>query len=309
MAENDPRSFGEKVADVKRKAWAGEEPNISDYNLKNLYQAMMLHAAYNERDHPLEKAGWKTYVTYTFVIAIMLVMIFVGLHNRHTSDGLIAPGSLIFGLLAMLVIEKTRHVCALKEWKRLNLHHIYSLPEMKKSSQRFVNQLAAALTIAEPLRTAIINKIDNWMSDEDVLTQTEFLGRISTSYSLKFIENALHENLAKGGIDISAENLAKIINHQASNMSPLMEVGTVGEPIFSFEPGSKVPSSLQTELSELKAQINLPEALRNEHMHVVSGSGGGKTQLFQKMILDDVRNGNTVIVIDSQQQMIPKLTR
>lgn len=46
---------------------------------------------------------------------------------------------------------------------------------------------------------------------------------------------------------------------------------------------------------------------RDQHTHVVGGSGHGKTQLLQYLISRDLEEDCTVIVIDSQRQMIPKL--
>lgn len=51
--------------------------------------------------------------------------------------------------------------------------------------------------------------------------------------------------------------------------------------------------------------IDLPN--RTEHMHILGGSGSGKTSLIQYMISKDLEEDCTVIVIDSQRQMIPKL--
>ena len=57
----------------------------------------------------------------------------------------------------------------------------------------------------------------------------------------------------------------------------------------------------------------LPVASRFEHMHIVAGSGYGKTQLLQQLImhdLDEYRWGRRyVIVIDSQGDMIRKISR
>lgn len=52
----------------------------------------------------------------------------------------------------------------------------------------------------------------------------------------------------------------------------------------------------------------LPEELRTSHAMVCAGSGAGKTQLLQSLIWDDVQKGYPLIVIDSQSQMINKLS-
>lgn len=66
-------------------------------------------------------------------------------------------------------------------------------------------------------------------------------------------------------------------------------------------------------LAEVAVPFHIPEALRFEHCHIVGGTGHGKTQLMQKMIHADLvaaaADGRSVIVIDSQGDLINKLMR
>ncbi|MBV9693170.1 MAG: DUF87 domain-containing protein, partial [Alphaproteobacteria bacterium] len=59
--------------------------------------------------------------------------------------------------------------------------------------------------------------------------------------------------------------------------------------------------------------FRIPDELRFEHCHIVGGTGHGKTQLMQKMIHTDLiasrDDGRSVIVIDSQGDLINKLVR
>ena len=61
-------------------------------------------------------------------------------------------------------------------------------------------------------------------------------------------------------------------------------------------------------LFDLKTPFAIPEAARFEHLHMVAGSGHGKTQTLQYLIsrdLEDVARGDkTVIVIDSQGDLL-----
>jgi hypothetical protein len=66
---------------------------------------------------------------------------------------------------------------------------------------------------------------------------------------------------------------------------------TVFEPIFS----SPYPFSI-------------PESLRFEHCHILAGTGYGKTQLLQKLMLDDIKEGRGFCAIDSQGDLIRNLT-
>ena len=59
--------------------------------------------------------------------------------------------------------------------------------------------------------------------------------------------------------------------------------------------------------------FRVPEDMRFEHCHVVGGTGHGKTQLLQRMIHADLtaarEDGRSVVVIDSQGDLIQKLVR
>ena len=59
---------------------------------------------------------------------------------------------------------------------------------------------------------------------------------------------------------------------------------------------------------ETRVPFSMPFAARFEHMHVVGGSGHGKTQLLQSLILRDIEKllsgKGSIVVIDSQGDMI-----
>lgn len=64
---------------------------------------------------------------------------------------------------------------------------------------------------------------------------------------------------------------------------------------------------------DVPVPFRIPDELRFEHCHIVGGTGHGKTQLMQKMIHADLvasrEDGRSVIVIDSQGDLINKLVR
>lgn len=66
-------------------------------------------------------------------------------------------------------------------------------------------------------------------------------------------------------------------------------------------------------LFTLKTPFSIPEARRFEHMHIVAGSGYGKTQTLQYFIakdLEDVARGDkSVVVIDSQGDLISTILK
>ncbi len=52
----------------------------------------------------------------------------------------------------------------------------------------------------------------------------------------------------------------------------------------------------------------IPTQLRFEHTHILAGTGHGKTQLIQTLILDDLNQGRGFCVIDSQGDLIRNIT-
>jgi len=64
---------------------------------------------------------------------------------------------------------------------------------------------------------------------------------------------------------------------------------------------------------ETRVPLALPSEIRFEHTHILGGTGHGKTQLMQQMILADLEAAcderRSVMVIDSQGDLINKLSR
>jgi hypothetical protein len=65
------------------------------------------------------------------------------------------------------------------------------------------------------------------------------------------------------------------------------------------------------QLFSLKLPFAIPEAIRFEHVHVLAGSGHGKTQTLQHLILADLQKPDPpgLVIIDSQGDMIRKVSR
>lgn len=64
---------------------------------------------------------------------------------------------------------------------------------------------------------------------------------------------------------------------------------------------------------DLTVPFNIPTAARFEHCHILGGTGHGKTQFMQRMILEDLGKARCdnrgLIVIDSQGDLIQKISR
>jgi Type IV secretion-system coupling protein DNA-binding domain len=97
---------------------------------------------------------------------------------------------------------------------------------------------------------------------------------------------------------------------EESNKEPVWASKAKGksasELVDCYLGGTPFPHFLNTSLP-----VAIPLASRFEHMHIVGGSGHGKTQLLQNFILHDINKlregGRSVIVIDSQGDLIRQI--
>jgi hypothetical protein len=57
--------------------------------------------------------------------------------------------------------------------------------------------------------------------------------------------------------------------------------------------------------------FSIPERIRFEHTHIVAGTGHGKTQFLQSLILGDLQQPDppALIIIDSQGEMLEKIQK
>jgi hypothetical protein len=96
-----------------------------------------------------------------------------------------------------------------------------------------------------------------------------------------------------------ADKLVMPTRHKSRSGAELAEMYLRGTPF--------------ADVLNLPVPFRVPESVRFEHCHIVGGTGHGKTQLLQRMIHADLvaakEDGRSVIVIDSQGDLISKLVR
>jgi hypothetical protein len=82
--------------------------------------------------------------------------------------------------------------------------------------------------------------------------------------------------------------------------------GTPREIVSGYLAGTPLEALFQAPIP-----FALTDAQRYEHMHIVGGSGHGKTQLLQRLILTDLEREQppALIIIDSQGEMLRKIER
>jgi Type IV secretion-system coupling protein DNA-binding domain len=113
------------------------------------------------------------------------------------------------------------------------------------------------------------------------------------------LRKQLDRNFAEAsGIDYPAAN-HKLI-------TPDKFEGTPREAVSAYLGGTPLEALFYAEIP-----FALTDQQRYEHMHVVGGSGHGKTQLLQRLIVEDLRREQppALVIIDSQGEMLGKLQK
>lgn len=113
------------------------------------------------------------------------------------------------------------------------------------------------------------------------------------------VSRRLHYNLC------SASGIADPHNPRKPFIMPSKHAGTLSETVEAY-----LSATPFEELFEASVPLQLTHETRFSHMHVVGGSGAGKTQLLQSLILHDLNSDDApgMVIIDSQGDLIDKIS-
>ncbi|SEN54093.1 hypothetical protein SAMN04488077_1205 [Roseovarius tolerans] len=80
------------------------------------------------------------------------------------------------------------------------------------------------------------------------------------------------------------------------------------DAFLPFVTAQNILGDMMQYLNGIQIAVRLKPEYRYEHTHIIGGSGHGKTQLLQDLILDDLVNEDiSIVIIDSQENMLEKL--
>lgn len=153
----------------------------------------------------------------------------------------------------------------------------------------------------------------------------DFLNAVSPDeYQARIAHIAHVANLS--ALPPTNENIATILLHAVSQGEPVVQLPKTAQKIDEnfIELKSVTPQEYDgdniiwdyfkgtplTLMSEIfhDDSVSIPDELRTQHQIIVAGSGHGKTQCLQEMILKDFDDEDAcVIVMDSQEEMLEKL--
>ena len=209
----------------------------------------------------------------------------------------------------------------------LTRSELWQLEDHLKRTESIVDNLSVVEELATDLLTALVSPLvrqhpqllADQYSDEDAIAFSAELKHLlqdvpelvehwlSVPFAPEFealqmmprLQERLEYNLqiASGGVpgDQRSVRTPKLPTRQ-SNLSDdaILKAYLDGTPLLG--------------LPDYQINITLPQSTRFEHMHIVAGSGHGKTQTLQHLLLHDLesvaRGEASIVVIDSQSDLI-----
>jgi hypothetical protein len=118
-----------------------------------------------------------------------------------------------------------------------------------------------------------------------------------------FAREAVELGLFKG---LREEYTRNYLNTDRKAIEPYQHKGTPREIVRAY-----LSDTPLHQLFEVSIPLDFDDKTRMEHFHLCAGSGWGKTQLIQSLILRDLQKEDppALIIIDSQQDMLDKIQR
>jgi hypothetical protein len=121
-------------------------------------------------------------------------------------------------------------------------------------------------------------------------------------YSEAAIKHRLFVDLRKQ-LDLNLHELSNVPLDQKDSPRLVMPEKYKGTNLI----GDYLDNTPLRSLFEAPATISIPDERRFEHMHIVAGTGHGKTQTLQRLILGDLQTTAGLVIIDSQGEMLRKI--
>lgn len=130
----------------------------------------------------------------------------------------------------------------------------------------------------------------------------------------KLADNRLPSLLYRGGMILATSELASLYHFPSSRISKTDNLitslsRTLPAPV-SLKSGRKLAVSIgENRHHGTSTPIGLSEAERERHLYVIGGTGNGKTTMLFYSILQDIRAGNGIAVIDPHGDLAERILR
>ena len=307
------------------KGWA-EKPNVSSHSVSDAQRE--LENTYNKTKKDFEDSYLATVKTYDFAVYVLEKSIEYARDESATGLEYI-PEPIVEQLLDITV-------ASIKE------NHLFDFPYMDFSKEI---PLSKQIEYKQILNTVSLRVYDNDMMFD--LFQTSFSYALSQFLlsSESFIEHGTQSGSFTTSVVSFQKDLPTHVEHimfcfftEANAEYGLFEnlrnqllsnadVASGFRPDRTDEERANKPCTLpshcklsgkelvdtylhNTQLQSLfsaSVPFAIPISSRMEHTHIIAGTGHGKTQLIQRLILDDLEAGRGCMVIDSQGDMLNKI--
>jgi hypothetical protein len=201
----------------------------------------------------------------------------------------------------------------------MTLNEMVELREALRRKERFFANQGSVIALLEEGAERIFTYIG--MQLPEAVEESPFT--IPLAFALPNPKEAVRDIIGELYQDRYAEamlfvNVSRQIHYNLCQVSGITDPENPNKPY-------KLPTDNNAPLSEIvdgyfrgtpfHDLFNLPVPLRLrdeeffQHMHVLGGSGAGKTQLIQTLILHHIQSDASLVIIDSQGDLIDKVSR
>lgn len=247
---------------------------------------------------------------YFSIVALVMLSFF---SEKDIVDLILLVGLIASGLIVYIYAGETSAregvIEARERYISDNSAAIDKFPEYIGKSLA-VQDIVKAARIPEGFVGPVTAVLESHVDVVQGITRTELIAKLREAENPRYVlEYALAEQMPG---KVPVQDIANEIFMLFMEAPKVLAYAPDGVPLRQFvyiRRGSTLSKELAEKLLSIPASLTLPDTLRTSHMHVVAGSGAGKTQLFQSLILDDLETDAAIVVIDSQGDLINGLAQ
>jgi hypothetical protein len=201
-------------------------------------------------------------------------------------------------------------------WEEENRANIAALPDEYNPLSGSA-ELNSRLRLAKPLQDLIVTQYFHWLVANPYPSKKDLEEKFATtppeerSKLLQTVPFASHAEAINKLMELVPAHGLVVASPTGGTfgdfMMPTLERASHDDDAHAYFIAVYTLGGFWPVLRGMGIKHILPDDLRTRHMHVLAGTGVGKTRLLYNMVLEDAKTDAAIVVIDSQRDTIKNL--
>jgi len=238
---------------------------------------------------------------------LWLPSVLIGVLTKKWQVGVVAAGLLWFA--SFFSNHKEKRLTQLEEKLFMGVAHKLEQPLFATSIRISVTSPDRSDFLAADLIASLSSL--NTVNYQQLLPQSELFGQRSAKYVQKLFRKRLLPVLSFNTSILGADELAMLFHfpHDTANREDLVRSHSRTLPApLSLKVDTKFDVVIGTNKHHGEdTEIGLTPEQRERHMFIVGGTGSGKTTMLKYQIIQDMKNGKGVAVVDPHGDLAEEL--